>query len=73
MSNKIAVRVHPPTAGAGVICMDGGGTRGIVPLIHMKRNQDRIDLPIPLSRFVKVVFGGLLLIAKFFDLPSLST
>jgi hypothetical protein len=55
--SEIAVRVHPPTAGAGVLCIDGGGTRGIVPLVLMKRIQDCIGLPIPLQRFIKVAFG----------------
>ena len=55
--SAIAIRVHPPTAGAGILCIDGGGTRGIVPLMLMKRIQDRIGLPIPLQRFVKVAFG----------------
>lgn len=56
-STRKAVRVHPSTAGAGVLCIDGGGTRGIVPLVLMKRIHDRIGLPIPLQRFVKVAFG----------------
>jgi hypothetical protein len=37
MPKEINVRIHPPTAGAGVLCIDGGGTRGIVPLVLMKR------------------------------------
>ncbi|PSN59220.1 phospholipase [Corynespora cassiicola Philippines] len=53
----MVVRVHPPTAGAGVLCIDGGGTRGIVPLVLMRRIQDRIGLPIPPQRFIKVAFG----------------
>ena len=53
----IAVRVHPPTAGAGVVCIDGGGARGISALVLMRRIQDSIGLPIPLQRFVKVAFG----------------
>jgi hypothetical protein len=57
IANAIAVRVHPPTAGAGVLCMDGGGVRGIVLLLLMEQIQDSIDLPIPLQRFVKVAFG----------------
>jgi hypothetical protein len=31
--------------------------RAIVSLLVMKRIWDRIDLPIPLQRFFKVVFG----------------
>jgi hypothetical protein len=56
-AREINVRVHPPTAGATALCLDGGGTRGIVSLLLMKQIQDRIDLPIPLQRFFKVVFG----------------
>ena len=55
--SEVMIKVHPPTAGAGVLCIDGGGTRGIVPLVLMKQIQERIGLPIPLQRFVKVAFG----------------
>jgi patatin-like phospholipase/acyl hydrolase len=51
------VKTHPPTAGVGVICIDGGGTRGVLPLRTMKRIQDRIGLRIPLQKFFKVAFG----------------
>jgi hypothetical protein len=57
MPKEVTVRVHPPTAGAGVLCIDGGGTRGIVALMLMKLIVDRIDLPISLQRYVKVAFG----------------
>jgi hypothetical protein len=46
----VAIKVHPPTAGVGVVCIDGGGTL-------MKRILDRIGLPIALQRYVKVAFG----------------
>jgi hypothetical protein len=68
MPNDITVKVHPPTAGVGVLCIDGGGTRGIVPLMLMKRIQDRIGLPIPFQRFIKVAFG--VSIGKLLDLRS---
>jgi hypothetical protein len=57
MPEEVIVKVHPPTAGVGVLCIDGGGTRGVVPLKLMKRIQDRIGLPIPLQNFFKVAFG----------------
>jgi hypothetical protein len=57
MPKEVTVRVHPPTAGATVLCMDGGGTRGITQLMQLKLIQDRLGLPIPLPRFFKVVFG----------------
>jgi len=57
MSEQVVVKVHPPTAGVGVLCVDGGGTRGVLPLKFMKRIEDRIGLQIPLQRFFKVAFG----------------
>ena len=57
MSEEVAIRVHPPTAGVGILCIDGGGTRGELPLRFMKRIQDRIGLPIPFQKFFKVAFG----------------
>ncbi|KAH9203240.1 hypothetical protein DL95DRAFT_419207 [Leptodontidium sp. 2 PMI_412] len=56
MPEEVVVKVHPPTAGVGVLCIDGG-TRGVLPLKFMKRIEDRIGLPIPLQKFFKVAFG----------------
>ncbi|KAI9855647.1 MAG: hypothetical protein M1813_009693 [Trichoglossum hirsutum] len=71
MPEEVIVKVHPPTAGVGVLCIDGGGTRGVVPLKLMKRIQDRIGLPIQLQRFFKVAFGissgGLIVLAMFIN------
>ncbi|KAI1541065.1 Patatin [Pyrenophora tritici-repentis] len=52
-----SVRIHPPTAGAGVLSMDGGGVRGILELVFLQLLEDRIGLPMPLLRNFKVVFG----------------
>jgi hypothetical protein len=52
-----AVRIHPPTAGAGVLSMDGGGVRGILELVFLRLLEDRIGLPMPVLRNFKVVFG----------------
>jgi hypothetical protein len=57
MPKEIVVMVHPPTAGAGVLCIDGGGARGVIALKNMQRIQDRIGLPMPLQRFFKVIVG----------------
>ncbi|KAI9784309.1 MAG: hypothetical protein M1839_002370 [Geoglossum umbratile] len=63
--------MHPPTAGVGVLCIDGGGARGVVPLKLMKRIQDRIGLPIPFQTLFKVAFGissgGLIVLAMFMN------
>jgi hypothetical protein len=57
MPKEVVVKIHPPTAGVAVLCIDGGGTRGVLPLKFMQRIQDRIGLPMPLQRFFKVVVG----------------
>jgi hypothetical protein len=57
MLKEVVVRVHPPTAGAGVLCIDGGGTRGVEPLKQLKKIEDRIGLPIRPQRFFKVIVG----------------
>ncbi|KAI9767708.1 MAG: hypothetical protein M1839_004369 [Geoglossum umbratile] len=70
MPEEVIVRVHPPTAGVGVLCIDGGGARGVVPLKLMKRIQDRIGLPIPFQTLFKVAFGissGLIVLAMFMN------
>jgi hypothetical protein len=54
--NNIEVRVQPPTAGVGLLCIDGGGTRGAIPLAMMKLLQDRLG-PIPLQRCITVSLG----------------
>ncbi|KAL5324766.1 hypothetical protein ACEPPN_005883 [Leptodophora sp. 'Broadleaf-Isolate-01'] len=71
MPEEVVVKVHPPTAGVGVLCIDGGGTRGVLPLKFIKRIKDRIGLIIPLQKFFKVVFGissgGLIVMAMFIN------
>ncbi|CAK7238176.1 hypothetical protein SEUCBS140593_010402 [Sporothrix eucalyptigena] len=57
LPDSATFRLHPPTAGVGVLCIDGGGIRGVVPLQLLKRIEDRVGLPIPFQRFVKVAFG----------------
>lgn len=52
---EITVAVKPPTSGVSILSIDGGGTRAIIPLTVLKRIQARIDLPIPIQKFFKVV------------------
>ncbi|KAF2113714.1 hypothetical protein BDV96DRAFT_601192 [Lophiotrema nucula] len=56
MREEITVRVRPLTAGAGFLCIDGGGARGIIPLTIMKLIQDRLG-SIPLQRCIPLSFG----------------
>ncbi|KIV98622.1 uncharacterized protein PV09_09590, partial [Verruconis gallopava] len=68
-NGQVLIRMQPPTAGAGILCIDGGGARGIIPLQLLQRIKDSIGLPIPLQRFFKVAFGissgGLIVLALF--------
>jgi hypothetical protein len=57
MSKEILVKVHPLTAGVGVLCIDRGETRGVLPLKFIKRIEDCIGLKMPLQSFFKVAFG----------------
>ncbi|KAF1948543.1 patatin-like phospholipase-like protein [Byssothecium circinans] len=70
MPEELTVKVHPPTAGVGVLCIDGGGSRGVVPLELMKRIQDRIGLSIPFQKFFKhllTISCGLIVLAMFIN------
>ncbi|KAK1754174.1 patatin-like phospholipase-like protein [Echria macrotheca] len=53
----LMIRIHPPTAGVGILCVDGGGIRATAPLGFMKRIKNRVDLPIAIQRFFKLAVG----------------
>lgn len=42
-------KLLPPTCGVRFISIDGGGSRGIVPLEYLDAFQDVLDLPYPLQ------------------------
>jgi hypothetical protein len=65
-----SVRIHPPTAGAGVLSMDGGGVRGILELVFLQLLEDRIGLPMPVLRNFKVVFGTSTGLSGHFDVTN---
>lgn len=65
MPTPASFKIHPPTAGTNILSIDGGGVRGIIPLKLLKSLEDEIDLPLPVQRFFKVVFG----ISSGTDLP----
>jgi hypothetical protein len=53
----VKARIHPPTAGASVLSIDGGGVRGQLPLAFLEMLEDRIGLPMPVLEHFRVVFG----------------
>ncbi|KAI9656458.1 MAG: hypothetical protein M1821_004664 [Bathelium mastoideum] len=70
-AGETKVRIHPPTAGVGILCIDGGGVRGVLPLKFMQILHERIALPLPIQRLFKVVFGvssgGLIALALYIN------
>ncbi|EXU95695.1 patatin-like phospholipase family protein [Metarhizium robertsii] len=60
---------RPPTAGVGLLSLDGGGVRGIVQTEILRLLEERIGLPIPVQEHFQlaagVSAGGLNLIALY--------
>lgn len=54
---EMAVRVRPPTAGQSILCIDGGGVRGILPLMMLVSLQEKLDLPIPIQELFNLSYG----------------
>ncbi|KAL7940049.1 acyl transferase/acyl hydrolase/lysophospholipase [Trichoderma barbatum] len=53
----LRIRFKPDTATPRVLSIDGGGTRGRVPLEFLRVLQDSIGLPISVQRNFDVVYG----------------
>lgn len=53
----IRIRIKPDTASVRVLSIDGGGTRGRIPLEFIRVLQDRLGLPCPVQRHFDVVYG----------------
>lgn len=51
------IRIRPPTAGQSILCIDGGGIRGIIPLMILVGLQEELDLPIPIQEFFTLSYG----------------
>ena len=54
---NLCVRVRPSTAGQSVLCIDGGGVRGIIPLWMLISIQKHLDLSIPVQELFTMAFG----------------
>ncbi|CAM1508786.1 Fc.00g056340.m01.CDS01 [Cosmosporella sp. VM-42] len=67
----LGARVRPPTAGHSILCIDGGGVRGIIPPAILGQIQDRLDLPIPIQELFTMAYGvsagALIILALFFN------
>ena len=56
-AEEVIVTVKAPTRGVSILCLDGGGTRAIVPLTVMKRIQERTGISLPIQKYFKLVAG----------------
>lgn len=54
---NLVVRIRPPTAGHSILCIDGGGIRGIIPPAILQQVQERLNLPIPVQEFFTLAYG----------------
>ena len=60
----------PPMAGIQVLCMDGGGIRGVVPLLALREVEKPIGLPCKLQEHFDLVVGtssGIISIISLFN------
>ena len=53
----IEIGMRPDTASVRVLSIDGGGTRGIAPLVFIETLQECIGLPCPVQRHFDLIYG----------------
>jgi patatin-like phospholipase len=53
----LKVRLNPQLSGLRLLSLDGGGVRGIVELIVLKRIEDAIGLSMPIGEFFDFIAG----------------
>jgi hypothetical protein len=54
---NMMIRIRPPSAGESILCIDGGGVRGIIPLMMLIGVQESLDLPIPVQELFTMAYG----------------
>ena len=56
-ASHVALRIHPPTAGVILLCIDGGGVRGIIPPSILELLEKKTGLPIPIQEYFQMAIG----------------
>ena len=56
-TTDIKQRLKPPTATVRIMCIDGGGARGGIPLKFIQDLQERVGLPCPVQNHFDILFG----------------
>jgi len=56
-SGKLRAKVKPNTAGARLLCIDGGGARGVVPLEYLGLLQENLGSELRIQDLFEEAFG----------------
>ena len=57
-NHRLVISLMPPTDGIRLLSLDGGGVRGVVPLVYLEFLQDRLaELQVPLRDIFDFVCG----------------
>jgi hypothetical protein len=51
------ITLKPPTAGVRVLAIDGGGVKGMVPIVWLEELESILQLPIPIQHYFDFVIG----------------
>lgn len=72
-SGSLEITLKPPTAGVRILSIDGGGSRGVVPLEFLKILQNMIGQNCPVQNLFDLAFGtssGIILLKRMNDTTS---
>jgi patatin-like phospholipase/acyl hydrolase len=56
-TSGVNIKVKPPTATLRLLSIDGGGVRGIIPLVFLQVLEEMIGLPYPVQGNFHFVIG----------------
>lgn len=54
---NFGMRIRPPTAGHGILCIDGGGVGGIISSTVLELIEHSLGLPIPIQEHFSMAYG----------------
>jgi len=54
---EVSIKVKPPTATVRLLSIDGGGAKGIIPLVFLQALEEKIGLPYPVQENFHYIIG----------------